>query len=63
MPQLLPCRVSRGGVFLHIINGQLMAVLIDDDPKSTNQLPGLFGLEIENVTKVSARNIYVRKIN
>jgi hypothetical protein len=55
--------IARGGVFLHIINGQLMAVLIDDDPKSTNQLPGLFGLEIENVTKVSARNISVRKLN
>jgi len=40
-----------------------MAVLIDDDPKSTNQLAGLFGLEIENVTKVSARNIWVRKLN
>jgi len=56
-------RGARGGVFLHIINGQLMAVLIDDDPKSTNQLAGLFGLEIENVTKVSARNIWVRKLN
>jgi len=55
--------VARGGVFLHILNGQLMAVLIDDDPKSTNQLPGLFGLEIEGITKVSARNIYVRKLN
>jgi hypothetical protein len=55
--------IARGGVFLHIINGQLMAVLIDDDPKSTNQLPGLFGLEIENITKVSARNLYVRKLN
>jgi len=55
--------IARGGVFLHIINGQLMAVLIDDDPKSTNQLPGLFGIEIENVTKVSARNIWVKKLN
>jgi len=55
--------IVRGGVFIHIINGQLMAVLIDDDPTSTNQRPGLFGLEIENITKVSARNIYVRKLN
>jgi len=55
--------IARGGVFIHIINGQLMSVLIDDDPKSSNQLPGLFGLEIEANTKVSARNIYVRKIN
>jgi hypothetical protein len=55
--------VARGGVFLHILNGQLMAVLIDDDPASTNQLPGLFGLEIEGITKVSARNISVRVLN
>jgi hypothetical protein len=55
--------IARGGVFLHIINGQLTAVLIDDDPNSINQLPGLFGLEIEGITKVSARNIYVKKLN
>lgn len=55
--------IARGGVFIHIINGQVMAVLIDDDPNSANQLPGLFGLEIENITKVSARNIYVHKLN
>ncbi len=55
--------IARGGVFLHILNGQLMAVLIDDDPHSINQLPGLFGLEIEGTTKVSARNIYVKVLN
>jgi hypothetical protein len=55
--------IARGGVLLHIVNGQLMAVLIDDDPASPNQLAGLFGLEVENNAKVSARNIYVRKIN
>lgn len=55
--------IARGGVFLHIINGQLMAVLIDDDPKSTNQLPGLFGIEIEDNAKVLVRDVYVRKWN
>ena len=55
--------VARGGVFLHLINGQLMAVLIDDDPKSINQLPGQFGFEVEGNTKVSVRNVYVRKLN
>jgi len=24
--------IARGGTFLHIVNGQLMAVMIDDDP-------------------------------
>jgi hypothetical protein len=27
--------IARGGVILHILNGQLMAVLVDDDPNST----------------------------
>src|ERR1700751_3681446 len=30
--------IARGGVFLHIINGQLMAVYIDDDPNSSNNV-------------------------
>ena len=24
--------IARGGTFIHIVNGQLMAVMIDDDP-------------------------------
>jgi len=55
--------IARGGVFIHIINGQLMAVLIDDDPKSVNHIRGMFGLEIEGDTKVMARNIFVRKLD
>jgi hypothetical protein len=26
--------IARGGTFLHILNGQLMAAMIDDDPAS-----------------------------
>ena len=55
--------IARGGTFVHIINGQLMAVMIDDDPASSNNQPGLFGIEIEATTKVSVRNLWVRKIN
>jgi hypothetical protein len=56
--------VARGGVILHILNGQLMAVLVDDDPASTNNASGLFGLQIEGTPcKVSFRNIWLRKIN
>jgi 3-keto-disaccharide hydrolase len=55
--------IARGGTFVHIVNGQLMAVMIDDDPESSNNQPGLFGIEIEATTKVSVRNIRVRKIN
>jgi Domain of Unknown Function (DUF1080) len=55
--------IARGGTFLHIVNGQLMAAMIDDDPSSSNNQPGLFGIEIEATTKVSVRNIWVRKLN
>jgi len=55
--------IARGGTFLHIVNGQLMAVMIDDDPKSSNNQAGLFGIEIEATTKVSVRNIWLKKLN
>ena len=55
--------IARGGTFVHIVNGQLMAVMIDDDPASSNNQPGMFGIEIEATTKVSVRNMWVRKIN
>jgi hypothetical protein len=54
----------RGGTFIHILNGQLMAVLIDDDPASSNNVDGLFGLQIESFpSKVSFRNLWLRKIS
>lgn len=53
--------IARGGVMMHILNGRLMAVLVDDDPKSDNQQAGLFGLELEQFpSKVSFRNIRVK---
>ena len=55
--------IARGGTFVHIINGQLMAVMIDDDRSSSNNQPGMFGIEIEATTKVSVRNMWVRKID
>jgi hypothetical protein len=55
--------IARGGTFLHIVNGQLMSVMVDDDPASSNNQPGMFGIEIEATTKVSVRNIWVRKIS
>ncbi len=56
--------MARGGVMVHILNGQLMAVLIDDDPASSNNVSGLFGLQLEGVPcKVSFRNLWLKKIN
>ena len=54
--------IARGGTIMHILNGQLMAVLVDDDPASSNNVSGLFGLQIEgSPCKVSFRNIWLKK--
>jgi hypothetical protein len=55
--------IARGATCMHILNGQLMAVMVDDDPDSSNNQSGLFGIEIEATTKVSVRNIWVKKLN
>lgn len=55
--------IARGNVCMHIINGHLMAVMIDDDPKSSNNWSGKIGIEIESICKVSVRNIWIKKIN
>jgi len=55
--------IARGGTFIHIVNEQLMAVMVDDDPESNNNQPGIFGIEIEATTRVSVRNIWLKKLN
>lgn len=59
--------MARGGTFIHVINGQLMAVYVDDDPASSNNQSGLIGIEIEGYPhdqpmKVSVRNIWIKKL-
>jgi len=55
--------IARDGVFIHILNGQLMAVMIDDDPESSNNQAGYIGIEIESITKVSVKNIWIKKLD
>jgi hypothetical protein len=56
--------IARGGTMIHILNGQLMAVLIDDDPASSNNQAGKIGIELEGTpAKVSVRNVWIKKIN
>jgi len=56
--------IARGGTFIHLINGQLMALLVDDDASDVNNQSGLIGIEIESAPcKVSVRNIWVKKFN
>src|SRR5438105_634539 len=55
--------VARGGTFLHVINGQLMAVFVDDDRASVHNTAGLFGIEIEGKPcRVSVRDIWVKTL-
>jgi hypothetical protein len=39
-----------------------MAVMANDDPESSNW-SGSFGIEIEATTKVSVRNVWLKKLN
>jgi hypothetical protein len=56
--------IARRGVMMHIMNGQLMAVFIDDNKDSVNNQPGLIGFEIESQPcKISVRNIWLRKFD
>ncbi len=53
--------IARGGVMIHIMNGQLMSVFIDDNSNSINNQPGLIGFEIESQPcRISVRNIWLR---
>jgi hypothetical protein len=54
--------IARGSTCLHVVNGQLMAVMIDDDRQSSNNQAGLVGIEIAATTKVSVRNIWLKKL-
>ena len=55
--------IARGGTLIHIVNGHVMAIMVDDDPASSNNQSGLFGIEIEATTKVSVRNLWLKKLN
>ena len=56
--------IARGGVMMHIMNGQLMAIFIDDNKDSINNQPGLIGFEIESQPcKISVRDIWLRKFD
>ena len=56
--------IARGGVMMHIMNGQLMAIFIDDNKDSVNNQAGLIGFEIESQPcKISVRDIWLRKFD
>jgi hypothetical protein len=56
--------IARGSVMMHIMNGQLMAIFIDDNQNSVNNQPGLIGFEIESQPcKISVRDIWLRRFD
>ena len=56
--------ITRGSVMMHIMNGQLMSIFIDDNKDSVNNQPGLIGFEIESQPcKISVRDIWLRKFD
>lgn len=56
--------IARGPVMMHFMNGQLMAVFIDDNKNSVNNQPGYIGFEIESQPcKISVRDIWLRKFD
>jgi Domain of Unknown Function (DUF1080) len=55
--------MARGSTFIHVMNGQLMAVYVDDDPTSSNNQSGFVGIELEGApAKVSVRNVWIKRL-
>jgi Domain of Unknown Function (DUF1080) len=55
--------IARGGTIIQIVNGQLMSVLVDDNPNDSNNHAGRIGIEIESAPcKVAVRSVWIRKL-
>jgi len=54
--------IARGNQLTHIVNGQVMAVLIDDDPDA-RKMKGVIALQIEQygTGKINFRNIWLKQ--
>jgi len=55
--------IADGNTLIHIINGHVMAILVDNDP-TFSQSKGWIGFEIEGggVVKISQRNVWLKKL-
>jgi hypothetical protein len=53
--------IARGNMLTHIVNGHVMAILIDDDATKFRK-SGLIGFEIEGTGKIGIRNIWLKKL-
>ena len=53
--------IARGNILIHVLNGHVMAVLVDDDP-AIFKAKGLLGMQIEGMGKVSYRNMWLKTL-
>jgi hypothetical protein len=55
--------IADGNTLIHLVNGHVMAVLVDTDP-TYSQSKGLIGFEIEGpgMVKISHRNVWLKEL-
>ncbi|MGC2401704.1 MAG: DUF1080 domain-containing protein [Acidobacteriaceae bacterium] len=55
--------IADGNTLIHILNGHVMAILVDNDP-TYSQSKGLIGFEIEGpgMVKISHRNVWLKEL-
>ncbi len=54
--------IARGNTLVHVLNGQVVTVTIDDDP-ANRALQGILSLQLEGSGQIWYRNVYVRQLN
>ena len=56
--------IAHGNELTHIINGQVMAILVDDDP-AARKTKGVIALQIEQygTGRINFRNIWLKQLN
>ena len=54
--------IARGNTLVHLLNGQVLTVTVDDDPTS-RALQGILSLQLEGSGQIWYRNVYVRHLN
>ena len=54
--------IARGNTLVHVLNGQVITVTIDDDP-ATRAAQGILSLQLEGSGQIWYRNVYVRHLN
>ena len=54
--------IARGNTLVHVINGQVITVTIDDNP-TERAASGILSLQLEGSGQIWYRNVYVKPLN